>query len=260
MVVIQLQGGLGNQMFQYALGRSLEARGKEVVFDRSPVDSDPKRFYTLNAFNTSVKFSNSNYGNVVYEKSMEFDHNWFSVDNCIINGYWQCEDYFSAIAPIIRQEFGLKNKPSDRAKEVAEQILEAEDDSVFVHVRRGDNCYGAGLTYHGLLGPDYYQRASKYIYDRVEFPKFFIFSDDTKWCKESYHGDSLTKHCVEIVEDTKDYEDIWLMSICKYAITANSSFSWWGAWLGNKYDVIAPKKWYLKADEGDTVPKRWIRL
>ena len=232
-------GGTGNQLFQYALGKSLEARGREIYYDRSLIDADPKRNYSLDKFGLNLQFSEP-VGRLVRERNMYFDSSIFFLDNCTLEGYWQCEKYFECVAPFLREELIESNEKNDDA---------------FVHVRRGDNCYGAGLTYHGLLDFDYFMNGIGYLENKVKPNHYYIFSDDTKWCKEHFSDSKIT-----VIEGNSDYQDLQLMARCRYGIIANSSYSWWGAYLGNCDVVVAPRRWYISVDEGDTVPKSWVRL
>jgi len=242
MIVVKLMGGMGNQLFQYAFGRSMEARGREVYFDRDPVDHDPKRNYCLNKFGLNIQFSRP-IGHTFREKNTYFDPGVFSLDNCTFDGYWQSEKYFECVAPFLRKELTKAH------------IFSIEENSAFVHVRRGDNVYDSkSVAFHGCPDLNYYMSGIGYLENTVHPNRYYIYSDDIDWCKEHFNDPKIT-----IVQGS-DYWDLQGMAACKYGIVSNSSFSWWGAWLGQAEIAIAPKKWYVSYDEGDTVPKRWVRL
>ena len=267
-------GGLGNQMFQYALGRSLEALGKEVLFERGLLDACSARTYLLDDLQTSVRFADKVYGPEIVEQGMPFDPQVLAGDACTLTGYWQSEKYFREIAKDLRKEL-VPTYTKARTREVAAKISTS---SVALHIRRSDSLSVRALPYHGLLCTTaYYNRAVEYIRSRVPEPKFFVFSDDIPWCRANLKLDAtfvdhnaMSGTCDPAGIITKgsrgrECEDLYLMSRCQHAIIANSSFSWWGAWLGdNKQDriVIAPRQWFVapNMDARDIVPLRWLTL
>ena len=136
--------------------------------------------------------------------------------------------------------------------------------AVSVHIRRGDYVSNPiTRAYHGLCGPDYYSRAVEQISNTVDSPNFFVFSDDKAWAKENFDSGFQTTF-VSINDDNQDYADLSLISMCRHHIIANSSFSWWGAWLCNDPGkiVIAPRDWFRGAnhDTSDLLPDTWVQL
>lgn len=289
MIVTKIIGGLGNQMFQYAAGLALaEKNNVPLLYDISTFSSAYKiRRFQLNCFNISAsehRLKNSNViGNswiikrfcdkfslfksekIFIEKSYNYDPAFFDIKpNTFIEGYWQSEKYFENIENIVRKEFTFKNDPYGLN---CDWLAKIEDSiSVSLHVRRGDYIYNKEANeFHGTCSLDYYTRAVAQIADRINGkPKLFIFSDDPDWTKNninllgfehSYIGNNNEENC---------YEDLRLMAACKYHIIANSTFSWWGAWLDSRKDsfTIAPKQWFAsnKLNSDDVIPERWLRV
>jgi hypothetical protein len=172
------------------------------------------------------------------------------VNGDVIQGYWQSEKYFQGVEEELT---ALRPRATNNA---ALEAIFSEIQPVAVHVRRGDYTREPHASFHGNLGMDYYREAMKYVTDRVRHTKFFIFSDDSTWCEENFKGHY-------IVHPTEEAADIQAMSLCKSAIIANSSFSWWGAYLGKRDRiVVAPKNWFQTSSEDarDIVPERWIKI
>ena len=200
------------------------------------------------------------FGSLVLERSLLFDPAIMSLaGNAYLDGYWQNEKYFIEIESIIRKEFTLK-KMSKEAEEVR-LLIENENNPVSIHVRRGDYAVNPKIL---SLTLDYYQNAINLIYEKIKKPSFFVFSDDIKWVKQNLKLDNAS-----FVSSPKiaPQEDLMLMSYCKYNIIANSSFSWWGAWLNKNKEkiVIAPQKLGYREDRGmgsnkDMMPKKWITI
>lgn len=289
MVIIKLQGGLGNQMFQYALGRSLAEKNKiDFKLDLSFYNKEKNnlhRNYSLKYFNIIENIAEEDElkktkeyrqknkliyffyrifskKNIVYVKENFF---YFGKDilkiknNAYLDGYWQSEKYFKNIESIIKQEFTLKNKLDSRLENLVEDIKNTN--SVSIHIRRGDYITNQKTnSVHGTCSLDYYQTAIEHINNKIKNPIFFIFSDDIEWVKNNLK----TEFPTFFIEGNKDYEDLILMSYCKHNIIANSSFSWWGAWLDHNPNkiVIAPKKWFNvnNINTSDLLPNSWINL
>ena len=178
-------------------------------------------------------------------------------------GYWQSEKYFIDVADTIRQDFSLKSDYTLDRLGVHEKIQSSKG-AVSVHVRRGDYVSNprANAT-HGTCEPDWYEAAMAQMTERLQEPDFFIFSDDIAWSRENLPSyPSMT--FVQPQNDGKDVQDIHLMASCRAHITANSSFSWWGAWLNPRSDkhVIAPAQWFKARDldARDVVPESWQTL
>lgn len=177
-------------------------------------------------------------------------------------GYWQSPKYFDAYRTILLHEFTPKSKLSAKCYEY-ENLIKACN-SVSIHIRRGDYISNSEAnSYHGTCPIPYYKEAVNLILSKVEDAHFFIFSDDLPWVKENFSF-ITDKTFIEEANSVHDFEEMYLMSKCSHNIIANSSFSWWGAWLNQNPDktVIAPQKWFTdpSIDTTDLIPENWIRL
>ncbi|MBI1920672.1 MAG: alpha-1,2-fucosyltransferase [Geobacter sp.] len=292
MIIVKLTGGLGNQMFQYAAGRRLaHFRNTPLKLDLSwfsdfsPMDTP--RAYALAPFSIQAEPSTAEetaivrepkYGMLrqlfnkinpsyrpthIREKRFRFDPSTLSLPgNVYLDGYWQSEKYFSDIASIIRREFTVRTEPDAPNCEVAGLIKGCE--AVSIHFRRGDYVADAKTAaYHGICSVAYYHEAVKLVAARVDEPHFFVFSDDPAWVRENF----AIPHPMTVVDHNgpdQAHEDLRLMSLCRHHIIANSSFSWWGAWLSDNPDkiVIAPRRWFAEKsiDTRDLLPEGWVRV
>jgi len=291
MIITRLLGGLGNQMFQYAAGRALAYRHKtELKLDISGfkiVKGITPRDYGLSPFSvtgtfasekevrcmkkplTPLRFFLAGIGDLIsgnevitYKKEPFFHYDpAFQTfpDNVYLDGYWQSEKYFRDIEKIIRSEFTLKKEPDEPDKQMAEKI--SGSNAISIHIRRGDYIANPVThNHHGVCPLEYYQTAINHMVTKCPDPHFYIFSDDPAWVKQN-----LAVHyphtCVTHNLNIRDSSDLWLMSLCKHHIIANSSFSWWGAWLSDNPEkmVIAPKRWVNdpNVDTRDLIPESW---
>ena len=256
MITVALSGGLGNHLYQYAFGKVLSKK-----YDVRYVISHtfPNQYsYCLDKFLLKVPMITNPEGpNIDRSRSFAFDPKAFEIEKepCILTGYWQNEKYFLNIEDELRAEMQLKDAPRDAVKSALEQIESAEN-SVSVHVRRGDYT-GLSRRQEIALPTDYYDRAIKYVESRVKSPHFFVFSDEPWWVEEHL---TLPSNKTMVHFDT--HEDLWLMSKCKSAIIANSTFSWWGAWLNPDKErlVITPAEWLPSISIDDIAPDRWTRV
>jgi len=170
----------------------------------------------------------------------------------VLYGFWQNEKYFSFISSVIKHDFQFPEFDSFEAKNMAGKITKTPF-SICVHVRRGDYIEDPRINkFHGVCSPDYYKEAINIIIDKSEEkmnPELYLFSDDPDWVKNNFNTCGLPSFVVDIEDHKKKpYHDMHLMSLCQHHIIANSSFSWWGAWLSSKNGiVVAPKRWF--ADE-----------
>jgi hypothetical protein len=253
-MIVRLQGGLGNQMFQYAFGKSLSCLRKEEVYFSLPRQDRP---YGLDAFSTEVRFVDET-NVLINESGFQYDPKVLSAPvGATYIGFWQTERYFNEA--LVRKSFVLRNKPGDKSQEIADNITQAEV-SAFLHVRRGDYTTPNTNAYHGMPVVSYYMEAIRRIQEKHEEAKFFVFSDEPNWCRTAFPKEfTIVDH-----NANSPHEDIWLMSQCKHGIIANSSFSWWGAWLGDTQPsrlIFAPERWFnVPLDTSDLLPGRWIRL
>ena len=183
------------------------------------------------------------------------------LSNTYLTGYWQSEKYFSEVAETIRADFTFRHPLSSQNTELAKKI--GQTMSISLHVRRGDYASNPKTkAAHGLCSLDYYRAAIRRMTESIERPEFFIFSDDIAWARANLASDFPCWY-VDHNRGAESYNDMHLMSLCRHHIIANSSFSWWGAWLNPKSDktVLAPKKWF--ADDNrpmDLFPASWVTL
>jgi hypothetical protein len=268
-------------MFQYALGRNLALKNNTILkFDVSELEQDKLRNYELAIFNIpgniASKFTmmfirmfnnriiskiSAQYYLYIKQQDPYFNEKiLLKKGNIYLDGYWQSENYFKEIRNIIIKDFTIKFEQDKRNKSMIKKIKNSN--SVCIHIRRGDYFSNAKTNkFHGLCSFKYYYNAIEIIVGKVKNPTFFIFSDDSQWTKENLKL-KYSAIYVNINSPKKGYEDLRLISNCKHFIIANSSFGWWGAWLSDNPNkiVCAPKRWFRSADEGDIVPKSWIRV
>jgi len=290
MVLVQLNGGLGNQLFQYALGRRIALiRDAALHFETSAFQFQ-NREYKLHHYNIKGSPASERdvkrflrweqnpklrgiYGlyhtnrpyyrrHIVDEQSVPFDENILQVPKSVfLRGYWQSEKYFVAIENILREDLQVKTRLDGLNLETAEKINRCL--AVSLHIRRSDYVTDAATNQtHGLLSLEYYRRAISFILHSFPAATFFVFSDDSPWVKANLHIEA-PHFFIDHNTYKTDYEDLRLMSFCKHHIIANSSFSWWGAWLCRNPDkkVVAPKQWYsIEIDTRDLLPEDWIKL
>ena len=292
MIICNIIGGLGNQMFQYAAGRALALRNKtelrldisgfenyalhqgfelQRVFSCPAAIASPGDIRRILGWQSSSiarrilmrpRFAALRRRSFVVEPHFHYWPGEFKISgDCYLSGYWQSEKYFKSIEDIIRSEFSFKTALSGANAELAHQINETN--AVSLHIRRGDYVENAKtLATHGVCSLDYYQKAIRHIAERMPHPVFFLFSDDIAWVKGNLKIDFPCRH-VSHNRGLESYNDMHLMSLCRHHIIANSSFSWWGAWL-NPYPnkiVIAPVKWFANGTTvDDLLPSDWIKL
>jgi len=291
-IIVRSCGGLGNQMFQYAIGRAiaLETEG-EVLVDVSSFERE-KRKFSLNDFCLIDKIHVFSYkswevlaaikvikrlrkwgigrnkiifGNIIMETfpPSYFDFN-FSVlreKRCLfLEGFWQSEQYFARHREAILNDFTL-NSFSSVAEQWDETIRSKGYSAVGLHIRRGDYVSEPSANrVHGVLSIGYYKNADKLLHGLGIKPTYFIFTDDVEWARENLSFSSD----VFFVSETgcRDVEEMILMSRCSHAIIANSSFSWWSAWMNKNKDkvVVAPAFWFRNMASDHIVPKEWYRI
>jgi len=284
MIIIRLQGGLGNQMFQYALGRSLSLiHNVPFKVDSSYLRNPNQSNRTLKLHHFNVKIIEATEGEIQtyrspFQKILDkvrpqsqmkkvldigyFDEAILRRKDAYFDGTWVSEGYFKANEKIIQKDFSLHNQLSSASKAISGKIL-SEQNSISVHIRRGDyvTMQKVALTL-GTLPLSYYIEATKKILETIPDAYFFISSDDIEWAKENLP----IKNNVTFISSPEipEYEELMLMSLCKHNIIANSTFSWWGAWLNQNPNkiVIAPKKWHIKEESSikDIVPKTWLQI
>lgn len=292
MIITKIIGGLGNQMFQYAVGRAVSLKlGQTLLLDVSDFSTyelhhgfELQRVFNCQAATAGKADVQGVLGwqyspairrlvvkkrlRLVRRPSLVIEphyHYWPGIEdvplNCYLDGYWQSEKYFAKSESVLRSDFTFTNGLTGKNIDIVEQI--DRHNAVSIHVRRGD--YATNMVTnatHGLCSLDYYQRAIEYIRERVECPHFYIFSDDIRWVRNNL---AVAEPCVYIDHNqgTESYNDMRLMSLCRHNIIANSTFSWWGAWLNSRANkiVIAPHKWFANNyDISDLYPRGWVAL
>jgi len=291
VIITKLKGGLGNQLFQSAAGLRLAYLRKtqlkvELSELKNPNVHTPRR-YEMDSFRFSAEIASpadmaaiagsargvirtwfarrfeAKSGFPARERHFHFDPDVMSLpDGSCLDGYWQSELYFADVRDRVRQEFSFRTQPIGRNAELISEIDSCS--AVSLHVRRGDYVTDPSANaVHGVCTLDYYCKAIDYIKERVPNPVFFLFSDEPEWAKKNleFCGPSIA---VDHNGPESGCEDLRLMSRCAHHIIANSSFSWWGAWLNpnsNKI-VVAPKKWFSDGlrDTSDLIPVNWVKL
>jgi len=295
MIAVRLMGGLGNQMFQYALGRRVSLAHKttlvmDKVFFENVAEGDTPRHYELDCFSLSgsflepakrpienpepiyvglkgtlrrLKYSlEGKAWNIYREPGHNFDPQALQQPNgSYFIGYWQTEKYFADIRSVLLKDFSFRDEPSGKNKELLEKIRGVKE-SVSLHVRRGDYVTNPNASkFHGTKGMDYYSQALEKITSKYKDIEIFVFSDDPEWCKQNLKFEFPTTY---VEGNKKGYEDMRLMMNCKHNIIANSSFSWWAAWLNQNPEkiVVGPKKWFNdpSVNTDDVLPKTWIQI
>ena len=298
--MFQLNGGLGNQMFQYAFGRAISEKYQiPFILDCSILENHLQkvdytlRDFELDVFELNVKkatkqelikympstLSKINHklnkflraptlfkNNIVTEDQFNLKHKDVELysNKLLFVGYWQSENYFKSIETIIRRDLTFSSKLSKKNFSLKTRI--DKSNSVSIHIRRGDyvNNPNAFKT-HGVCSVEYYRESIKEVKKKIVNPTFFIFSDDFNWVREN----KIIEDNYELVDwnqGKESYVDMEMMSYCKHNIIANSSFSWWGAWLNKNPSkiVIAPKQWFAdnlkNANSQNLIPKQWFRF
>lgn len=292
MIISQVLGGLGNQMFQYAAGRSLslknntplaldvvgfEGYGLHQGFELDRVFSAPITLASDVDRRRVLGWRRSPHVRRVlarlpaaigadprFAQEPHF-HYWpgfegFGPDSYLA-GYWQSEKYFADVAPQIRADFSFRTPLGGENAELAHVIGAVQ--AVSLHVRRGDYANDPRTrSTHGLCSLDYYRAAIDRVVAVVQKPVFFIFSDDIAWVRANL-AMTFEHHFVEHNQGAASYNDMRLMSLCQHHVIANSSFSWWGAWLNPSAGktVVAPQKWFAgEKSVHDLFPAGWVLL
>jgi len=283
-IVASISGGLGNQMFQYAAARALALRnGARLWLDTRAVEADQQRSYAMGGFAVQADIVSPNQRHHlpkrlhprlrwlarlsprmphVVERSFAFDPAVIGLRAPVyLDGHWQSERYFLDHADSIRADYRLRQPLTPNRQALADQI--AGTLAVSLHVRRGDYVSNTmANAYHGTCEPGWYRQAM----DRIEArstPVYFVFSDDVNWARVNL---DIRRDAVFVSPsiDGRDFEDLHLMALCQHHIIANSSFSWWGAWLNPRRNkqVIAPARWFRRpvVDTSDLLPAGWTQL
>lgn len=291
MIITRLIGGLGNQMFQYAAGKALACRhGVEVKVDLSELNKQAgeqytQRHYELGIFDSGIQVATENelrdftggdrsrlrrevqrrlpflFNSLCAVESGAAYHPQFESypRHTMLQGFWQSERYFRDYEQEIRNDFRFRSSVLEATRSLRETIASCE--AVSLHVRRGDYVSNPSANqFHGLCSPRYYEQAVRHLAALHPDIRLFVFSDDIAWCRENLSF----SQSVQFMETGSPYEDLYLMSQCRHNIIANSSFSWWGAWLNAHAGkiVVAPQQWFQdpSVNTSDIIPASWIRL
>jgi hypothetical protein len=277
VVYVRLQGGLGNQLFQYAAARNLAVLNEaDLRMDTSAFGRRSKRRFELDGFQVTAARAGTlerlrlrldlrrERGRALHVKEPYF-HYWPGLAQLrsplvVLDGYWQSEKYFSAIGSHIRSEISLRQSIDPGAQHLSTMMQATE--AVAVHVRRGDYATDPVVKrIHPVLPIAYYQEALHYLLDHGVKPSLFIFSDDPAWCRAHLRFPAYS--CLYVADHgvTSVAQELELMRRCRHHIIANSSLSWWGAWLAEHPGqiVVAPRRWFSAPDRDvrDLIPHRW---
>ncbi len=285
MIISHINGGLGNQLFQYAAGKAL-AEHHQVPFkiDKSYYSRINFRSFELENFNIKLSYASEDeirnatnknllikayskilppHKKVIFtEPHFHFYNNFFKASpNSFLIGLWQSEKYFIAIKDIIRKEFTLKTELTNEVKKKGEEMR--HENSVSVHIRRGDYENAKTQQYLRLQPVEYYQKALTFIQERVGDVKVYFFSDDINFVRKNLVFNN-SHEFISAQLSKNHYEDFYLMQHCRHNIIANSTYSWWGAWLNGDKEkvVVAPKKWFTDETNKapDLIPASWTKL
>lgn len=296
MIIVRLQGGMGNQMFQYALGRVLAIKNNtELIFNTEGYDDKSKRLfksnfahrsYDLGVFNIKGRVAKSHEipffyklyfkgklmvvidavrrrilrhkGHELYFKKFNPQFLEFG-NNTYLDGFFQSYKYFLGYENIIKKDFTLKNELPENIRNLKAEILNIN--SLCVFVRRQDF---VGHAYHEVVDREYYDKSVEYLSSKLKIDKIYVFSDDIEWCKNNLKFDTDTMFVSDEYAGTGWSGHMMLMSCCKYFIIPNSTFAWWGAWLSEREGklVLFPHKWARDNSVvmDDVVPNEWIKM
>lgn len=276
MNIIHLRGGLGNQMFQYALYLSFIEKGIPAYLDLSHYSKDGStRGYELEtvfgikapAVPAAVKLASKlrwklfhRFYKTAYKETENgfgfYDKQVAALRSAYLKGYWQSEKYFANATVAVRNSFSFTDASDEENKRLLSMVK--NNSSVSIHIRRGDY---AGSSENLILPLSYYQQAIDFVSEKIDTPVFVVFSDDPAWAEQHLHLRNAV--FVNHNKGNNSYRDMQLMSNCSHNIIANSSFSWWAAWLNQNAHkvVIAPSQW-LQWMEGtrDIIPSTWIKI
>lgn len=285
MIVSKIQGGLGNQMFQFAAAFAINT---PVYLDLEFIDQKAESTESFTKRNLELEL----FPNLHYKKLSNFKRRVFlsnstvykylrklgkittvvqegqgvvqipTADNLYLNGYFQSELYFVGKRNEILQQFQFPTL--DPHNESIREKINSEPNSVAIHVRRGDYLKPNVAQYHGVLSLNYYETAISYLQRTLGSLYIVVFSDDPQFCK--LHFEKYNNVYIVSGNDEASWKDMALMSACQHHIIANSSFSWWGAWLSTHTSgiKIAPKNWFNETAVDycidDIIPKSWIKI
>ena len=278
MIITKLFGGLGNQLFQYAIGRALAEKNQDNLhIDNIWYNHSDQRQYELNSFPIratpiddqalDILFKDTRFirrllrltqWKIIREKTLQFDPSILDLHgNLYLDGYWDNSKYFETIRHTLLRELVPKNHSILHKTRFASKILNSN--SVSLHVRRGDYVNDQKTrSHHGILPIDFYKNAVKFINSKIPNPEYYIFSDDPQWVKNNL---DFIQHKY-VISNNLAVSDLYYMTICRHHIIANSTFSWWGSWLSNYKNqiTISPKIWFSGQSDVNPSLENWIKI
>jgi hypothetical protein len=288
MKIVNVIGGLGNQLFQYAFYLALKNKFTETIkldvtrFDTYELHNGyelEKVFNIQELYSTESEVENTHDGGSsiikrfqrkfllnsklgLFERGQDqffYNEQLFGKSNINLfyKGYWQSFKYFQAIEDQVKAKLQFPEMTEERNIRLIEYM--GDKNTISIHVRRGD--YINHPTLGGVCNSEYYAKSIQYIKNNVQKPVFIVFSNDISWCKYNLNLDDSVY--IDWNVGSNSYKDMQLMSLCKHNIIANSSFSWWGAWLNNNVSkiVVCPERWINEKDVGtDVMPQQWHRV
>ncbi|GAB3979931.1 alpha-1,2-fucosyltransferase [Spirosoma terrae] len=288
MVISILAGGLGNQLFQYSFGFRLACQLQTPLrLERHLLDSRllarvrqyTARQYELDVFGIEQREASladtlgglgkaliPGFSAIFLRENAQtsLDVITPNISDVVCLGYWQSDSYFQPVSAALRNQLIFRKPVSEQTRRIADSIR-AHSNATFVHIRRGDYVSNATANqHHGVCDVSYYRQAVKSLRDQVANAHLFVFSDDQAWVRQELANVLGSATFIDHNKTTDSWQDMYLMSLCRHGIVANSSFSWWGAWLNGETNriVIAPKQWFANqpiANERIT-PTYWHRL
>lgn len=283
MIMVNLKGGLGNQMFQYSLYTKLQLTKKNVLLDTTQIKSEMERinrgtifdtfaleeksnhdFFSTNLLYKKIrrKICKSFYGIVAEKNTGTYDPEMVQICQGYLDGYWQSYKYFSDIRDLLLKRFEFKNYLMGQSLRIYNKILN-DPCSISLHVRLGDYLSNSNVRklYGGICTIDYYRKAIEIMTAKFDSPSFYIFSNEPRDAIKILPP-SASYTIVDVNDEKRAWADLLLMKTCKHNIIANSSFSWWGAWLNENVNknVIAPQNFINGISMPDICPEEWSRF
>ena len=275
MIIVRIKTGLGSQMFQYAFARFLSLKNKDsLILDVTSFTKNKPRDFALHHFNITGKIIRDTEEithllttypfRIVKDTDLRYHPAFMNLKgNIYLDGYWQSWRYFEPIREIIASDFKFRSSPKSKNRKILQEIR--CHNSVCIHFRRGDHVHNPYVNKtHGVVPANYYEQAIAVIATKVKSPQFYVFSDDIEWVKQHFVLSSHPFRIVDINDVRHPQEDLRLMTECKHHIIANSTLSWWGAWLAKSDGqiVCAPKRWFINPQfsSRDMIPQNWIQI
>lgn len=284
-IIVRFKGGLGNQMFEYALYYALSRKGRRVKGDRSSYSIPGAMPFELIEVFPKVKIEWASEKEIDYYQKKQaersvlekiagrfdwgkrydtaekedgvYDKRVFDIKKGFIDGYWQAEQYFKEYREELLELYHFQIENEELQKYAADLPV----NSVSVHIRRGDYLKHPEI-YGGICEEAYYHKAMEFFRKKLENPVFYFFSNDTEWVKKRFAEEDCVIVKPQNFSEYTNWYDLYLMSSCSHNIIANSSFSWWGAWLNRNPEsiVLAPSKWLNGNGTPDIWCKQWMKL